>query len=523
MSILQMSISAGVLIIAIIIIRALTLNRLPKKMFLALWCIALFRLLVPFSFSSRFSFYSMITELLKLRPSESISPIIGTFLYRGIPTSETMRTVEQIEPLTHTQGVRVSPLTIIWFIGMLAMIIFFTIIYIKNYKELSCSLQIRDNEFLNEWILEHKILRNIRIMQSDRIKTPLTTGIMKPRIILPKYMSMKNTPILQYILQHEYYHIRRFDMLWKLLLIAALCVHWFNPMVWVMFFMVNRDLEITCDEMVIRHFGQETKSAYAYSLIGMAEQQKKFTPLYNSFSKNAIEERIMSIMKSRKTSLVGGILACMLVIGTTTVFVTNAAASSNSSTLNNNSLNKTYPETEIGTVISTKDSSGKVRISTDNGEIWMNEEEYEKSFPSPEWWTYDEYKEWIENEKIQLQDTIGDKAWNPTDGWYVMNQEKIDGTIQMYESILDDIKHGMKVSKPADGSDQVMLSYSPSDIATTIGYELTIVNDKGEEVTFGPFETKEELLAQVRPYCEQQVKEGTMTQKVANDILSKYN
>lgn len=172
MSILQMSISAGVLIIAIIIIRALTLNRLPKKMFLALWCIALFRLLVPFSFSSRFSFYSMITELLKLRTSESISPIIGTFLYRGIPTSETMRTVEQIEPLTHTQGVRVSPLTIIWFIGMLAMIIYFTIIYIKNFKELSCSLPIRDNEFLNEWILEHKILRNIRIMQSDRIKTP---------------------------------------------------------------------------------------------------------------------------------------------------------------------------------------------------------------------------------------------------------------------------------------------------------------------------------------------------------------
>lgn len=78
-------------------------------------------------------------------------------------------------------------------------------------------------------------------------------------------------------------------------------------------------------------------------------------------------------------------------------------------------------------------------------------------------------------------------------------------------------------SKSVDGGDQIMMSYSPSEIATTIGYELTIVNDKGTEVKFGPFETKEALLAQVRPYCEQQVKEGNMTQKEADDILSKHN
>jgi len=172
---------------------------------------------------------------------------------------------------------------------------------------------IRDNDFLNEWLSEHKLLRPLAIMQSDRIKTPIAVGIIKPRIILPKSMNMDDKQLLSYVLTHEYYHIKRCDALWKLLLVFAFCVHWFNPMVWVMFILVNRDLELTCDEMVIRHFGTEVRTAYAYSLIGMAEQQSKFTPLYNGFSKNAAKERIVSIMKIKKTSRVGVILACVLI------------------------------------------------------------------------------------------------------------------------------------------------------------------------------------------------------------------
>jgi hypothetical protein len=179
---------------------------------------------------------------------------------------------------------------------------------------------------LNDWIENHKLLRPISIMQSDRIKTPIAVGIIKPRIILPKSMNMDDKQLLSYVLAHEYYHIKRYDAVWKLLSAFVLCIHWFNPMVCVMFVLVNRDLELTCDERVIRHFGTKIKTAYAYSLIDMEEKQKKFTPLYNGFSKNAAEERIVSIMKIKRHSVLTIVIAALLVAGATTAFAAATAS-----------------------------------------------------------------------------------------------------------------------------------------------------------------------------------------------------
>lgn len=102
---------------------------------------------------------------------------------------------------------------------------------------------------------------------------------------------------------------------------------WFNPFAWVMFALANRDIELSCDETVVRTFGETIKSAYALTLIGLEEKKSRLTPLVNNFSKNAIEERIVSIMKIKKTSLLGIFLAFTLVVGTVTVFATNAVAS----------------------------------------------------------------------------------------------------------------------------------------------------------------------------------------------------
>jgi hypothetical protein len=159
-------------------------------------------------------------------------------------------------------------------------------------------------------------------MQSDRIISPFAVGIFKPRIILPKSMDISDKPLLNYVLTHEYIHIKRYDALWKFILLIALCVHWFNPLVWLMLVLTSRDLELTCDEAVIHRFGVKTKKAYAYMLIGMAEQQGKFTPLYNNFAKNAINERINSIMKTKKVSIPAIIISIVFVAGILTVFVT---------------------------------------------------------------------------------------------------------------------------------------------------------------------------------------------------------
>jgi len=160
-------------------------------------------------------------------------------------------------------------------------------------------------------------------------------------------------------------------------------------------------------------------------------------------------------------------------------------------------------------------------ISIDGGQTWMDEEEYSKMYPASDivWWTYDEYKEWLDNEKIQLQSIIGGKGWNPTDGWYVWTQEKVDETIRMYEGLLEDIKNGKKLSKTVNGSNEVVMASNPSDIAKSSGYEVIIVNDRGVNAQFGPYDTKEELLAQIRAYCDEEVKAGNMTQQEADEIL----
>ena len=340
MSILQMSISAGILVMAVVIIRAVALNRLPKTMFLFLWAVSLCRFLVPVSIPSRFSIYSIIGEAFK--QITTALHVIDIILPMGSPV---MEVTKQIIPTAQKQVYSIAPATIIWFAGMLTMFIFLAVVYFKNYSELRFALPILDNLFLDKWLMKHKHLRPIRIMQSDRITTPVAVGIIRPRIILPKSLDMDDKQILRYVLTHEYYHIRRFDILWKMLLAIALCIHWFNPMMWVMLLLVNRDLEISCDEMVIHHFGIEAKTTYACSLISMAEQRSRFVSFYSGFSRNMAEERIKSIMKYKKMTVGNTIITATLIISLTTAFATTAVGAANMQDNGSSAENKSLSET----------------------------------------------------------------------------------------------------------------------------------------------------------------------------------
>lgn len=177
-----------------------------------------------------------------------------------------------------------------------------------------------------QWIAEHKLTRHIQIRQSGRISAPLTYGVFKPIVLMPKGTTCDDINQIEYILAHEFVHIRRFDTAKKILLTAALCVHWFNPLVWVMYILSNRDIELSCDEAVVRSFGNIKKSDYALTLISMEEKKSNLSPLCNNFSKSAIEERITAIMKIKKTSAISILIAVSLIIGVTTVFATSSNA-----------------------------------------------------------------------------------------------------------------------------------------------------------------------------------------------------
>ncbi|MBD5451434.1 MAG: hypothetical protein HDR25_02220, partial [Lachnospiraceae bacterium] len=199
-----------------------------------------------------------------------------------------------------------------------------TISYLHWRFEFQTSLPIQNN-YVNQWLETHLQKRSVSVRQSDKISTPLTYGIFKPVILMPKKTNWENTEQLEYVLLHEYVHICRYDSAVKLISTLAVCVHWFNPLVWVMYILFQRDIELACDESVVHRFGETSKSTYAHMLIDMEARKSGFMPLCNSFSKNAIEERIIAIMKMKKTSVIAVLTAVILIAGVTTIFATTAA------------------------------------------------------------------------------------------------------------------------------------------------------------------------------------------------------
>lgn len=341
MDLVQMSVSASILIVAIVMIRALTLQKLPKKTFLVLWGVTVFRLLVPVSIPSPFSFYTGI-DLFAQRTG-GLSPA-------GAASVPDPADLPGLGGSTGAAAASVSPSEIVWLAGMCACMLFFAAAYLKCRRAFGMSLPV-ENEITARWLREHPLRRPVQLRQSGRIKGPLTYGVFRPVILFPKKTDWTDETKLQYILAHESVHIRHFDALTKLMLTAAVCVHWFNPFVWMMYLLANRDIELSCDEAVVRIFGETAKSDYALTLIGLEEKKGRLAPFVSNFSKNAMEERIVSIMKMKKTSLAGMMLALALVVVTVAIFATNGAYAKDSKTdaelVGGTVVNSANPKDEI--------------------------------------------------------------------------------------------------------------------------------------------------------------------------------
>lgn len=366
MDLLTMSLSAAVMIAAIVILRALLIDRLPKTTFLILWAVVLLRLLVPVSVPSAWSVYSLLqprqqaiqtvqeesTVLPQVEPvvsqpsaitTEPVTPAVDSAageaeeitatparqesssptVQQSTPTEQPPQAEEETKPAI---SLPVEPSALIWGVGAAALGLYFVVGYWRATREFDMSLPV-EHPFCGEWLRRQKekmpLRRQIRIRQFDRIGTPLTYGVRRPTILLPNQTLEEQPKTLTYILTHEYVHIRRFDCVSKLLLSAALCLHWFNPLVWVMYVLANRDLELSCDEMVLRLLGIENRSAYAMALLEMEEKRSGFGALYSAFGKNAIEERIGAIMKMKKRSLLSAVMAVVLVFTLTACLATS--------------------------------------------------------------------------------------------------------------------------------------------------------------------------------------------------------
>lgn len=496
MKLLQMSLAGGVMILVITVIRALAIERLPKKTFLALWAAALARLLAPVSLPSALSIYSLLARRAPAAAEWTAVPALP-----ALPAETGAAAAAAAQQTASAPAAQPPVWTIVWAVGAAVCAGVFAVAYGRCCREFRASFPV-ESEVTRRWLQSHPLRRTIAIRQSGRISSPLTFGVLRPVILMPKKTDWTDETALRYVLEHEFVHIQRFDVLSKLLLITAVCVHWFNPLVWVMYVLANRDLELSCDETVLRRFGGDVRAAYARVLIRMEAARGGFAPLCNHFGKNAIEERITAIMKTKRITIVSLGLAALLVAGTVTVFATSAQGGTSGTPAKaagggylhvrrdsagvisgvdvltkeqfreladqrmNAASDTTHEESTLMSYVDPAD--GRTYYSFDGGKTFepLTDAEFEARFPTPDavWWTYDEYKAWLDNEKVELQSLLGQ-----TSGDYTWTQQKIDETIALYESILKDIQNGVLYSKTVDGSNEVMLSMNPADIAQTAG------------------------------------------------------
>lgn len=542
MSLLQMSFSGAVMILAVIVIRSVSLHKLPKMTFIVLWAVALLRLLLPYSLPSSLSVYSLASRLVP--ESETVVDVgamlplsSGSVGYSGSSgTSASAGSGMSTAPAAPAQNSGVTapvvsmptapaapttpapssfsidPWVAVWLVGALLCALFFAVVYIKCRREFNMSLPV-EHEYAGRWLENHRLRRRLSIRQSDRISAPLSYGILKPVILLPKTVDWSDEDAISYVLEHEYVHIRRFDSVMKPALIAAACIHWFNPMVWLMYVLANRDIELSCDEAVIRQFGSTTKSSYAMTLIRMGEQQSGFAPFCNGFSKNAIEERIVAIMKIKKKSVLALIIAFCLVVGVAAACATSAKEPDADAALTPDISPLSAPADDsfdkFGDVDYTDTNTGTCYMYGLSGAGTM--------FPM-QFWTAEEYAELLETAKQQLPELIGMRIYHSDDTVTVVTQELIDERIAWAEETLTEIENGSRLNRMFSGLEEFTGGYE-TVYWTVDEYSEWLKNERNYLLTL-PGTTG------IREYTDENgehIKEDfTWTYDIVYDIIDRY-
>ncbi|SKC36064.1 M56 family metallopeptidase [Maledivibacter halophilus] len=280
LQIINMSITSSYVILFVIVAR-LFLKKVPKIFSYVLWSVVLFRLVCPFSFESIFSLIPFNKQTVPQNIMYLESPQIDSG-FRAID-----KTVNKSLPAQIVGTASANPMEIwitlgefIWLLGIVALVIYSVFTTIRLYKKIKFAEFISDN-----------------IYEMDEIKTPFVFGIIEPKIYLPINLFKTER---DYVIKHEQIHIRRFDHIIKPFAFFVLCIHWFNPLVWIAFFLMGEDMELSCDESVIKEMGNDIKKDYSTSLLSMSTGKRIIGGSPLTFGENNIKGRIKNILSYKK-------------------------------------------------------------------------------------------------------------------------------------------------------------------------------------------------------------------------------
>lgn len=286
--VLNMSITASFVIAALMLLRLL-LKRAPKAISYGVWFVALFRLLCPFSFKSAFSFFGLFgSERFSM---EHIPANFGLIAQPqvGVIISAVSDTVNASLPAAVPQA-SANPMQLVfaaaawgWLLAAATLMVYSTVSYLLLKRRLLTA-----------------VLLEGRIYETDRIASPFVCGFIHPCIYLPTTLAEQER---EYIVRHEQAHIHRLDYLVKPLWYFTACLHWFNPLVWVAFGLMGRDMEMSCDEAVVRQMGDQIKTDYSASLLSLTAPTKLLAGSPLAFGENGTKARVKNILSYKKPLL----------------------------------------------------------------------------------------------------------------------------------------------------------------------------------------------------------------------------
>lgn len=304
LKLVNMSAAASWLILAVLVLR-FVLRKAPKWVHVLLWGIVAMRLVCPFS----------IESALSLIPSaEPIRPDIMTeaepSLETGIPAVNNVLNPIIEQNLTPAAGDSVNPLQIwlpilaaLWCSGVILLLLYAAVSYGRLLRRVGTAVLYEDN-----------------IYQSEHIASPFILGIIRPRIYIPFFLPEESLP---FVLAHEEAHLRRHDHWWKPLGFLLLAVYWFNPLVWLGYILLCRDIEFACDEKVIREFDSNEKADYSQALLDCSVNRRQISACPLAFGESAVKKRVKSVLYYKRPAFWVIAAACAACIAIIICFLTN--------------------------------------------------------------------------------------------------------------------------------------------------------------------------------------------------------
>ena len=304
LKIINMSISASWLVLAVLILR-FVLKKAPKWINVLLWGIVAIRLICPFSFESTLSLIPS-AETIPLNIGMDTTPTINS----GISAINNAVNPIISQSNTPMAGASINPLQItigiyeyIWIFGMIALALYTAISYWRLRRKVDTAVRYKDN-----------------IFQSENVSSPFVFGIIKPRIYLPFKMNGQD---LEHVVAHEHAHIRRKDHWWKPFGFLLLTIHWFNPLMWMAYVLLCRDIELACDEKVIKELCNEQRGDYTQALVACSVNRRMIAACPLAFGEVSVKERVKSVMNYKKPAFWVIIISVIVCVGVAVCFLTN--------------------------------------------------------------------------------------------------------------------------------------------------------------------------------------------------------